>query len=571
MGIAKETIEAVKNCPDVLALFQDYVSLKKKGKHYLGLCPFHSEKSPSFTVSPEKKMYYCFGCQASGDHISFVMQLDHLNFPEAIKAIAQRLNIQIIEDQNNSLEPKRKQYDEAVLKLLSDAAALFEKAIEKNPKAKEYFLKRGLSLETMRDFTLGYATETFIQQLIKQGNTKELLLKSGIVASYEGVLRSSFTGRLMIPVHNHLGKILGFGARVFEGDSKAKYINSSESPWYQKSKLLFGLHLAKKSIKQKGYVIVVEGYMDVMMMHQYGYQNTVASMGTAFVLHQVQLLKRFTDTVYLAFDQDEAGKQAVLKSYLQLKPAGFSVKVLNFSQKDLADLCQQGGQGAIDEVVSTAKPFLLSLMDTAGLDPEAPVETKSRQLKDLKTYIDLEEDVLIKDHYLKELAQRLNISEKLVGSRGVSIKYTNHYNAPSYQKKDKYQKAEALILVAAVSSITFRDKLKQLDVSFYIKSTIYMQIQKILTQSELFDQAFLESIGDPTLKAELARLVLEDEEKRTKGISEDEWNDCMAVLEERSRQEKVKVLQQKLKQKNVSDEQLELWLNELKELLNQGY
>lgn len=567
MGIAESTVEAVRTQVDILTIIQDYVSLKKRGRHYIGLCPFHSEKSGSFTVSVEKKLFYCFGCHASGDHISFVQQIDKLSFPEAIRAIAQRVGIAITETQ--SKESGQYQTQESVFRALSLANQLFAHTLAQIPDAQAYFLNRGLSAESITQFSLGYVPQTSIKSLLEKGVLKQDLLDAGLAVVQDGQLRARFIGRLSFPLRNHLGKVLGFGCRVFKQPSKAKYINSAESALFQKSQLIYGLDLAKKHIKTQGFAIVVEGYMDVIALHQIGYGNAVAVMGTAFVTQQAQLLQRFTKNLVLAFDQDLAGQAALLKSYEILQPMGFNVKVLQLGQKDPADVCLSEGKSAIDAAINKAMSFISFLILKKSQATYGSIEAKASVIKDLKALIMKEQDPLVQDHYLNEISTRFDISKNLIGFQKGEMVYNTKHTAPFTKKKDKYQKAEELILVAAVSSVAFRNKLKQFDESFIFQNTIYKQIYNHIKHSELKSDDVIQSFQDDSLKSQIIQLIFSDQASRNSNIQEQEFNDCLLVLKQRNRSLRISELRTFLNQHDASEQDVCEWLNELNELLKE--
>ena len=361
--ISQTTVEQVRAYTDIVAVISDYVSLKKRGRNFIGLCPFHSEKSPSFTVSPEKQLWHCFGCHSSGDHISFMMKVDNLTFVEAITHIAHKASITIVEEEKSFEVSLDERIKAQVLDVLFSAREAFAFFLNPESEGYRYALKRGLSDNMITCFHLGYAPLNWdpVTMLGAKGFSPDLIQKSGLVAVAEdGSFRPRFRHRLVFPVLDHRGRTVGFGARLIESrEDSPKYINTEETILFNKRKLLYGLDKAKNAIRDTGRVIVMEGYMDVIVAHQYGFEESVGSMGTALTAEHAQLLKRYTSVVYLAMDSDVAGQQSVERSCEVLKQAGFQSYVIGLSQKDPADVLQQNGAEFFQKAIQEALPMIL--------------------------------------------------------------------------------------------------------------------------------------------------------------------------------------------------------------------
>ena len=332
MYYPEELIEEVRTRNDIVEVISGYVRLQKKGSNYFGLCPFHNEKSPSFSVSPGKQMYYCFGCGAGGNVITFLMEYENQTFPEAVRTLAQRAGIALPEADDSK---EAKQADSRRAKLLEinkEAAKYFyyQLRTERGSVGMEYLRKRELSDETMNHFGLGYANKysnDLIQYLKSKGYSEDLIRDAGLcnVDEKHGMY-DKFWNRVMFPIQDINHRVIGFGGRVM-GDGKPKYLNSPETEIFDKSRNLYGLNFARTS--RKGNVILCEGYMDVIAMHQAGFTQAVASLGTAFTSGQASLLRRYANEILLSYDSDGAGVNAALRAIGILKEAGMTGRVIN--------------------------------------------------------------------------------------------------------------------------------------------------------------------------------------------------------------------------------------------------
>ena len=334
MFYSDDLIEEVRSRNDIVDLISGYVSLKKKGSSYFGLCPFHNEKSPSFSVSRDKQMYYCFGCGAGGNIFTFLMEYENMTFPEAMQMLADRAGIELPE-QETSQEARRAADEKARLREMNKLAAQYYYVLlhrDRGEKGLRYLQQRGILDETIRHFGLGYADiyrDDLYQFLKQKGYTDEEMKNSGLVSIDEkhgG--NDKFWNRVMFPIMDVNNRVIGFGGRVM-GDGNPKYLNSQETKLFDKSRNLYGLNFARSSRRKE--LILCEGYLDVISMHQAGFTNAVASLGTAFTSGHGVLLKRYTDRVVLSFDSDDAGIRAANRAIPILKEAGLSIRVLDLS------------------------------------------------------------------------------------------------------------------------------------------------------------------------------------------------------------------------------------------------
>ena len=332
MYYSDELVEEVRGRNDIVDVISGYVKLQRKGSSYFGLCPFHNEKSPSFSVSPGKQMYYCFGCGAGGNVFTFLMEYENYTFPEAMKALAERAGVALPEHEYSQEEKKQQDLRLRLLELNKMAAKYFyyQLRTESGKQAMAYLKNRQLSDETIKSFGLGFANKysnDLYQYMKKQGVSDELLRESGLMnVDEKRGMYDKFWNRVIFPIMDVNSRVIGFGGRVM-GDGKPKYLNSPETKIFDKSRNLYGLNVARTARKKN--MLVCEGYMDVISLHQAGFKNAVASLGTALTTQHAALLKRYTDEVILTYDSDEAGTRAALRAIPIVKAAGLSAKVLH--------------------------------------------------------------------------------------------------------------------------------------------------------------------------------------------------------------------------------------------------
>ena len=358
-----ELIEQVRSANDIVNVISDYVRLQKKGSTHFGLCPFHNEKTPSFSVSQGKQMYYCFGCGAGGNVITFLMQYENYTFQEALQALAQRAGIELPKQEMS--EGARREADRRarILEVNKAAAKYFyaQLRMEQGQNALQYFVKRGLAPETLKKFGLGYAnkfSDDLYRYLRQQGYEDELLKDSGLVTIDEqrgG--RDKFWNRVMYPIMDVNNRVIGFGGRVM-GEGEPKYLNSPETMVFDKSRNLYGLNFARST--RKHYILLCEGYMDVIALHQAGFDNAVASLGTSFTPGHASLLKRYTKEVYCTFDSDGAGVKAALRAIPLLKEAGITAKIVKMKPyKDPDEFIKAKGADAYQKCIDRAQNSFL--------------------------------------------------------------------------------------------------------------------------------------------------------------------------------------------------------------------
>lgn len=414
MYYPEEIVEEVRQKSDIVDVISGYVRLQKKGSTYFGLCPFHNEKTPSFSVSPNKQMYYCFGCGAGGNVFSFVMNYENFTFREAVKHLADRAGVALPEI-NDSKEYKEKETHRQKLLALNKEAAKFFYYQLRSPQGQvglNYLKKRELTDETMQKFGLGYSLKTsdsLVKYLRSKGYDDSLIKEVGLANFNEKMgLHDIFWNRVMFPIQDINHRVIGFGGRVM-GDGNPKYLNSPETPIFDKRRNLFGLNFARTA--RTGNFILCEGYMDVISMHQAGFNQAVASLGTAFTAEQAVLLKRYTDTVLLAYDSDGAGTKAALRAIGMLREAGLSGKVINMKPcKDPDEFIKTYGADAFKERIENAEnSFFFEIRILEGQYNLNDPEEKTKFHRSIAEKLCEFEEEVERENYIQAVADKYHI------------------------------------------------------------------------------------------------------------------------------------------------------------------
>ena len=438
MIYGEEIIEEVRSRNDIVDLISTYVPLKKKGSSYFGLCPFHNEKSPSFSVSRDKQMYYCFGCGAGGNVFTFLMEYENFSFPEALKYLAERAGMELPEEELNE-EAKRAMDEKARLREMNKFSANYFYYLlhsKRGQKGLAYLKDRGITDTTIKHFGLGYAdiyNDDLYRFLKSKGYSDEDLKDSALVTIDERRGGSDkFWNRVMFPIMDVNNRVIGFGGRVM-GDGSPKYLNSKETKLFDKSRNLYGLNFARSSRKKE--IILCEGYMDVISMHQAGFTNAVAALGTAFTSGHGTLLKRYTENVILSFDSDEAGQRAILRAIPILKEAGLTVRVLDLTPyKDPDEFIKGLGAQALEERIRKAmSSFMFQVKVAAGRydqdDPESKTQFQHEAAKLLATI----EEPLERKNYIEAVSR-----EYYIGAKDLED-LVNYYGTSGYSSAQRQQ------------------------------------------------------------------------------------------------------------------------------------
>ncbi|NVJ52938.1 MAG: DNA primase [Campylobacteraceae bacterium] len=406
--ITKESIENLKNHLDVVDVVSQYLELKKSGANFKACCPFHGEETPSFVVSPQKQIYHCFGCGAGGDSIKFVMEYEKLSYPEALEKLASMYNVNLTYDNVNEQRQDTR--------VLEEANKFYQKLFVSNSTAKEYIRSRGISEFSIEKFEIGYApysndTINFLKNNhLNLAEAKDL----GLIDTGHNGLYSRFIERITFPIYSQSGKVVGFGGRTITGHN-AKYINSPQTKLFNKSKLLYGYNLAKENIYKKNRMIVTEGYLDVIMLHQAGFNTAVATLGTALTKDHLPLLRRGEPQIILAYDGDKAGLNAAYKASVMLSQGNFEGGVVIFGEgKDPADMVKEGKIEELNKIFSNPQNFISYTIDfiISKYDINIPSQ-KQKALIETNDYLKTLNE-LYQDEYKRYLAQKLNVRENLI-------------------------------------------------------------------------------------------------------------------------------------------------------------
>ncbi|MFA7228083.1 MAG: DNA primase [Melioribacteraceae bacterium] len=424
MRIPEYKIDEIRNAADIVDIISAHVHLKKRGKNFIGLCPFHQEKTPSFTVSEDKQIYHCFGCAAGGNVFKFLMEFKNISFIEAVEEIADHVGIKI-EAENNQPDEKQNELEE-LYEINILAARFFSDNLLKSSdgeQAREYLKRRNIKLQTQKIFGIGYAPYGWDNFLAHAKENKIDLTKSKLLGLIDtndkGEYYDKYRGRVIFPIFSPNGRVIAFGGRILENqENTAKYLNSPESPIYSKRRSLYGLFHSKDDIRKLDRAILVEGYMDLVSLFQAGVKNVVASSGTSLTEEQVQLLSRFTKNIIILFDADPAGQKASLRSIEILLKQDFEVKVIALPKgEDPDSFIIKFGKEKFDEEILRAKNFLeyqTSQFEEQGLFEDSADMTKA--IRELVKTLALVSDELKRNLLMKTIAKRFNLREKLIES-----------------------------------------------------------------------------------------------------------------------------------------------------------
>ncbi|WP_022670349.1 DNA primase [Hippea alviniae] len=532
----KELVEEIKRRVDIVEFISQYVQLKKRGSNYFGLCPFHHEKTPSFSVNPKGGFFHCFGCGESGDVITFLMKIENLDFKDAVKELARRYNIPI------SFEEKSI-YDDLV-EIHRIAADYFKEKLFANSVALEYLKSRYIEKEHIEEYGLGYAPESSeLEKLLKsKGFSEEQLLKSGIfVNGYKGLF-NRFSGRVIFPIFDESGRVIAFGGRILTNDkTKAKYLNSPETPIFSKQKVLFGLNWAKQKIRETKEVIITEGYMDCLRLHIVGIKNATATLGTALSKFHLSTLSKYAEKIYLNYDSDEAGFRAMVRSApivlsSKLKPF---VVVLKKGEDPDSFILNNSKEAYLDRVKNSKEYFdyLIEFLKTK-YNIEDPSE-KLKAIEEIKPIILSVFDPVVRAAYMNKAANIFKVSESIFSIRSASFSFLS-----SITKQDAFLSIilKDIELMGWIEDFDeFADNLDGL------YKTLYFKLVNFYLTGEEFDLSEFE-----------------------KGLSEDERRLCYKLLsltqtDIEERFERRKVLLYLIAQFKI--ERLKKMLNEIKEKL----
>lgn len=531
MRYSDEILDEVKSSNDIVDVISQYISLKRSGRNYFGLCPFHNEKSPSFSVSPDKQIFHCFGCGVGGNVITFISKIEGIGFKEAIEVLAEKANIKLPTIEN-SADSKKEELKAKVYKVNNFTAEYYHKKLyEPTSKiAQDYVKKRQLNNETLQSFKIGFSGkfDELYRALKKEGFNDEEILESGLVNKNEnGKYIDRYRNRLMIPILDERNRVIAFGGRVLD-DSKPKYINSPENIVYNKGSHLFGLNVAKKGDTKR--LLIVEGYMDAISLHQRGITNVVASLGTALTTRQGWLLRKNCEQVILGFDSDGAGQTAVLRAMEVMQNMGCDMRVLQMSgAKDPDEYVVKYGavrfQKLLDEAISLIEFKIKILQKDLNLESASD---KIKFLNEIAKLISKIENTMEREIYIEKIAKGYNISKEAIYAEVNKLQYSNRRSSNVLEKErpvvsrvkkeknisEEVIKRENTIIWLLINSVetykTIKENIKIEDFKNEENKEILKEIYNSLENGNNNISSVLDHIEDEKIQGHLTEIMAED-------------------------------------------------------------
>ena len=557
--IPPEVIDDIRNRSDIVSVISEYVALKKRGRNYLGLCPFHSEKTASFTVSAEKQMFHCFGCGEGGNIFSFLMKIENIGFAEAVAELGEKLGIKVSKPLGGSglsTSEKEKIYSTMLL-----AAKFFRAAFEaeSGKPARDYLAGRGVGEAAAKTFALGFAPaawDSLFKHLIARGAAPELIEKAGLTLPRENKdgYYDRFRNRLMFPVCDSRGRVVAFSGRALD-NSEPKYLNSPDTPVYRKGDTVFGLNLAKEAVKKEKFAVLVEGNLDTVTVHQSGVLNVAAPLGTALTAAQCKLLARSADTIVLAFDADPAGEAAAERSAEIIRAQGMKVKVASFAgAKDPDELIRKNGAESFKTAIEQALPYLefklRRLISRYNLND---IEARGQALKEAAKLLGAEKDGFTQKEYAKLAAGLLKVDGEALQAE---IKRQGYYGGaaeknlrrvtekPGSRRAAAEQKLIALAVDSGEGLRALKEELTEAD----FRTPQAAAVAKVLFGGEFagegnFSQSVLDKITDEAVRNYLTGAVLSEHLEKPGEI----MRDCIAVIRSESSKSRIDGLKEELR------------------------
>lgn len=488
MYYSDDLIEEVRSRNDIVDVISSYVRLQKKGGTYFGLCPFHNEKSPSFSVTPAKQMYYCFGCGQGGNVFTFLMKYENYSFTEAVQNLAEKAGVTLPQGEYTAEEKKKADLKMQLLQVNNEAARYFYRLLksEKGQRAYEYLKNRGLSDETITKFGLGYSSnykDDLYRYIKSKGYGDDVLKESGLFTFSEKGVYDKFSNRVMFPIMDINNRVIAFGGRVM-GDGQPKYLNSPETILFDKSRNLYGLNIARGSRKDS--MLICEGYMDVIALHQAGFNNAVASLGTAYTSKHAHLLKRYCENVYLTFDSDGAGVKAALRALPILRDAGISAKVIDMKPyKDPDEFIKNLGAEEYEKRIENARnSFMFEIDKLREETDESDPDKKAKFQKEVATRLLRFSDALERSVYIDAVSNEFMIPKDSLVKTVNTMALTYDGEKPKFEEKPMEVKKEKKVLSAGCEAQ------KTLLTWLIEEKGIYSQIAKYVTKKDFVENPY---------------------------------------------------------------------------------
>ncbi|HCG77407.1 TPA: DNA primase [bacterium] len=560
--IPERILEEVREANDLVEIIASYFPLKKIGKNYKCLCPFHSEKTPSFTISPERQIFHCFGCSAGGNVFTFVMKMENLTFPESIVFLAEKAGIKL-ELEKTSEETKNLR--QQLIKINNAAAAYFYDNLTRTKRANDYLAKRGITENSIKRFKLGYAeksTEALKKSLEKKGFSKDILFKSGLLRLSEekDFYYDYFRDRIIFPIQNERGECIAFGGRVLDDSALPKYLNSPETLLYHKGKVLYGFSLAKEAIGKKKRVIIVEGYLDLIKIFQAGIENVAASLGTALTLDQIRVFKRWTENIMLCFDSDEAGYISTCRAFESLLEEGLKVKAVFLPQGYDPDryITEKGAKAFQEKIDQALDPFDYKMKFLSLKNDRSTTEGKLIIAEDLLNLITKLQNPIERSEYLKRVAETMHLDEAALIEELKRIQKGEIHSLglPSKKEKGSLIKAQEILIGLSLEGKETLEKIANLisPADFTgIYQKIFGQIIELSKKRKKVNASdLISNLGDNPTAGEIISSILLEKEKSSIEVREKMLEDCIRRTKREKLKEKLKSLKDLIKEREKS-------------------
>ena len=566
--ISQTTIDQIRDRADIVDIISQEVNLKRKGINYFGVCPFHDEKTPSFSVSPSKQIYHCFGCGNGGNVFTFLMEYEKVTFFEAVKGLAEKYNI-IIEEIKNTVPSNE-------FSLLYDfherASIIYENNLfsKSGSNALTYLTNRKLKENIIKEFRIGFALNSWnsLYKVFINDKYKDSMMKSGLFSRTQKGVFDRFRSRIMFPIFHQSGKIIAFGGRAFESDDMAKYLNSPETTIYQKSNILYGLHKTRDSIRKAGYAVLVEGYMDFLQLYQAGIKTVVAISGTSLTMNHAKALSRLTNKIILLYDGDSAGGSATIRAGFIIYKAGMESYVIRPPEgMDPDDWILNNGKIEIEGQIENPVNFIDYHIDFHNADKLKGVD-KRDYLKDILSNINSIEDVIIKNEFVKDLSEKLNIDEvdlldiiNKINNPSSKNKNDNNENEISFNSNTDIAELEILSVLINSNVENRKEIINQLSIDLFNNTFIRKIIKTIISNNILNISELMDSLTDKKERTLLSKLLIDEKNKE---ITEQIVIDCIRTLKSVPIKREIKNLRAIIKQKELEGHDS---IKELKEIV----
>lgn len=571
--IPQDTIDRIRDHADIVDIISKEIELKKKGVNYFGVCPFHDENTPSFSVSPSKQIYHCFGCGNGGNVFTFLMEFQKLNFYEAVKSLADRYNI-VIDIIKKDSKPSEYSF---LYDIHEKATLLYQNSLFSNSGKEpiQYLHERNLNEDIIKKFRLGFALDSwdYLYNKIKKEGSNDDLMKSGLLIRSKKGIFDRFRSRIMFPIFHQSGKVIGFGGRDFKKNDVAKYLNSPETTLYQKSNTLYGLHITKDYIRKSGYVILVEGYMDLLQLYQAGIRSVVSVSGTSLTQNHANMLSKLVNKIILLYDGDSAGGNAAIRAGFIIYNAGMDAYVVQPpDQLDPDDWLLKKGFNEIKIAIENPKPFLDFHIEFHKATDLKGTE-KRDYLHELLFKIKNIEDTIVKAELIKDISEKFRISElellKILNSKKNYKKNTIHNDTnKNIEFASKLHRAE-LELTKILIHATREDRkklAKLIDVELFSHELLIKIVSKIVTNESTETSKLLQYFPEKMERELLSKLLFE-EKKET--YSEQIVIDCLKTLKSVPIKNKINELRTIIQNKELSGHSPSKELKEIMSLQNQ--